>query len=99
MSSQDPVRERERPQRQTMLPDWMRDPPPARRTVGARVAGVLVRIPGVSRAREAWWAWRERRRLSDRFPKTVKIAAFFLAWGASVGLIMAIYACFAKSQT
>jgi hypothetical protein len=90
----DPVKEREQQGRRSQLPDWMRDPPPPKATLGRRLEALSTRVGVLRRTRERWWAWRGRRRLGDRYPKTVKIVAFFLAWGISLGLIMAAYGCY-----
>lgn len=90
----DPVEKSIHESQRPVLPDWMRDPPPPRATLGQRLTAPAVRLRWVSRLRERWWAWRDRRRLSDRYPKTVQVIAFFLAWAASFGLVMVAYACY-----
>jgi hypothetical protein len=99
MGSQfDPVDEKERQEQRSVLPDWMRDPPPPRMTIGRRVSSALAKVRWLTRLRRRWWAFKARRRISDRFPTTTKIITFFLAWGASVGLIMLAYGCFGSTQ-
>ncbi|SCL31987.1 hypothetical protein [Micromonospora inyonensis] len=78
----------------SQLPDWMRDPPPARLTLGDRVTARLLRVPGAPRLRHAWWMWRDRQRLHQRFPNSFKIVAFFVSWGLAVALLLAAYALF-----
>jgi hypothetical protein len=72
----------------------MLNPPPARVTVGDRVAAALLRVPGAATARERWWRWRDRQRLHQRFPRTFKIVAFFGSWAIAVFLLLAAYALF-----
>ncbi|MFI6819466.1 hypothetical protein ACIBJE_00760 [Micromonospora sp. NPDC050187] len=78
-----------------LLPDWMRDPPPPRVTLGDRVAAGLLRVPGAPGVRRAWWAWRGRQRLQDRFPNSYKIVAFFVSWALALVLLLTAYALFA----
>jgi len=97
-SQYEPVEEKERQEQRPVLPDWMRDPPPPKATIGRRVSAALSKIRWLMWLRERWWAWKDRRRISDRFPKTAKIITFFLAWAVSVGLIMLAYGCFGSTQ-
>jgi hypothetical protein len=77
-----------RPDQPSLLPDWMRDPPPPRATLGDRIAAAVLRIPGAPGVRRGWWAWRERRRLYQRFPNAVKIVAFFASWAVALALVL-----------
>lgn len=90
----DPVERSVHESQRSVLPDWMRDPPPPRVTPGQRLIAPVARLRWVGRLRERWWAWRDRRRLSDRYPKTVQVMAFFLAWAASLTLVLVAYACY-----
>nr|MDT0657117.1 hypothetical protein [Micromonospora sp. DSM 115978] len=82
--------------RQSVLPDWMRDPPPPRLTVGRRIGMALARLPGAATVRRRWWAWQERRRLYERFPVSFKIVAFFASWLLALGMVLALYLLFAR---
>lgn len=83
--------------RPSMLPDWMRNPPPPRATLGGRVAARLLRVPGAPRARRAWWAWRTRQRLHQRFPNAFKVVAFFVSWALALALLLGAYAVYATT--
>ncbi|SCL33546.1 hypothetical protein GA0074692_3597 [Micromonospora pallida] len=85
------------PGQPSLLPDWMRNPPPPRTTLGDRVAGGLLRIPGAPRIRRAWWAWRERQRLYQRFPNAVKIVAFFASWAVALALVLIAWGLFSMA--
>lgn len=76
---------------QSALPEWMRDPPPPRMTIGRRVDAALERRPGFVALRSRWWAWQERRRLHDRFPISFKIVAFFASWLLATALVLAAF--------
>jgi hypothetical protein len=76
------------------LPDWMRDPPPPRMTLGRRVSMALDRRPAWRALRRRWWAWQERRRLYQRFPVGFKIVAFFASWLLALALVLGVYAVF-----
>lgn len=77
--------------RESALPEWMRDPPPPRMTIGRRVGTALERRPGWVALRGRWWAWRERRRLYERFPVSFKIVAFFVSWALATALVLAAF--------
>ncbi|SCE72673.1 hypothetical protein GA0070618_0462 [Micromonospora echinospora] len=83
------------PGQPSLLPDWMRDPPPPRVTLGDRVAAGLLRLPGAPRARQSWWAWQDRRRLYERFPNSFKIVAFFASWAIALTLVLTAWGLFA----
>lgn len=74
-----------------VLPDWMRDPPPPRLTIGRRIAIALARRPAWAALRRRWWAWQDRRRLYQRFPAAFKIIAFFVCWMLALALVLATY--------
>ncbi|MEV6690716.1 hypothetical protein AB0M35_04480 [Micromonospora sp. NPDC051196] len=86
-----PVRLRT-PRQSTTLPDWMLDPPPPRRTLGARVAGAFAALPGASRLRRRWWAWQDRDRLYQRYPNTFKVVAMVVSWAVGTALVLLVYA-------
>lgn len=77
-----------------MLPEWMRDPPPPRLTLGRRVSAALARRPAWVRLQHRWWNWQERQRLHERYPVGFKIVAFFVAWIVATALVLAMYAIF-----
>ncbi|XTZ15213.1 hypothetical protein ACQSSU_27850 [Micromonospora echinospora] len=83
------------PAQPSLLPEWMRNPPPPRLTLGDRVAAGLMRVPGAPGARQAWWAWRGRRRLHERFPNSFKILAFFASWAIALVMLLTAYALIA----
>lgn len=85
---------RRQPAQRPTLPDWMRDPPPPRLTLGDRITGALLRVPGAAAVRRYWWAWRDRQRLYQRFPTTFKIVAFFASWAIALVLLLVSYALF-----
>ena len=80
------------PQQPSALPDWMRDPPPPRRTLGVRFAETVEALPGARRLRERWWARQQRQKLYQRYPNAVKVVAFFLCWAVALALVLAAYA-------
>ncbi|MFF0719592.1 hypothetical protein [Micromonospora sp. NPDC003816] len=82
------------PDQPSMLPDWMRDPPPPRRTLGARVGDRLAALPGARWLRGRWWAWQRRQRLYQRFPVTTKIVMMVVAWTLALILVLAAYGIF-----
>ncbi|MEW2380767.1 hypothetical protein AB0873_01530 [Micromonospora sp. NPDC047707] len=82
------------PQQPSSLPEWMLNPPPPRRTVGDRLAGAALALPGAAVLRRQWWAWQGRRRLHERYPNAVKVAAFFLCFAAALALVLAANALF-----
>ncbi|RKN49263.1 hypothetical protein [Micromonospora endolithica] len=79
------------PQQPSVLPDWMRDPPPPRRTLGDRIAGAVGSLPGARRLRERRWAREQRQKLYQRYPNTVKVVAFFLCWAVALLLVLTVY--------
>lgn len=81
-------------QHRTNLPEWMRNPPPVRPTRSDRISNALARRPALARLQRGWWAWRERRRLYQRFPIGFKVVAFFVAWILATALVLAMYALF-----
>lgn len=74
----------------------MLDPPPARRTLGARIADGVAALPGAGWLRRRWWAWQRRQRLSERFPNTVKIAAMVVSWAVIMILVLFAYALYGQ---
>lgn len=84
------------PDQPSALPDWMLNPPPARRTLGVRFAEGLAALPGAAAVRRRWWAWQGRRRLRERYPNTVKIVAMLAAFVASLALVLVIYALYGQ---
>jgi hypothetical protein len=78
------------------LPEWMRNPPPPRATLGDRIVAWMLRIPGAPGVRRAWWRWQDRQRLHQRFPKTYKVVAFVVSWGLALALVLGAYALFAR---
>lgn len=83
----------QQPQR-SALPEWMRNPPPPRPTLGGRVSAVLARQPAWTALQRRWWAWQERQRLHERYPVGFKIVAFFVAWLVATVLVLAAYGIF-----
>ncbi|MEU4568523.1 hypothetical protein [Micromonospora sp. NPDC023956] len=81
----------EPPAQPSLLPDWMRNPPPPRVTLGDRVTATLLRVPGAPGIRRAWWTWRDRQRLHERFPNSFKIVAFFVSWTLALVLLLGAY--------
>ncbi|MFE0590346.1 hypothetical protein [Micromonospora echinospora] len=86
------------PAQPTLLPDWMRNPPPPRLTLGDRIAAGLLSIPGAPQVRRAWWAWQGRRRLSERFPNSFKIVAFFASWALALAMVLIAWGLFALAM-
>jgi hypothetical protein len=84
----------EQQRQQSALPEWMRNPPPARLTLGRRFSGVLNRRPAWTALQRRWWAWQDRQRLYQRFPIAFKIVAFFVAWVIATVLVLAMYGIF-----
>ncbi|MEV1289997.1 hypothetical protein [Micromonospora sp. NPDC049679] len=74
------------------LPEWMRNPPPPRMTLGRRWSRWVSARPRLQAAREAWWAWRDRSRLSDRYPRATPVISFVIvAVTATVLVAGALY--------
>ncbi|PZG07975.1 hypothetical protein C1I95_30420, partial [Micromonospora craterilacus] len=78
------------------LPDWMRDPPPARRTLGTRLADGMAALPGAGWLRRRWWAWQRRQRLYQRFPNTVKIGAMLVSFVVILVMVMLAYGLYGQ---
>ncbi|MDG4792473.1 hypothetical protein [Micromonospora sp. WMMD1082] len=93
--SEEPVRLRT-PEHPTTLPDWMRDPPPARRTLGTRLTESVAALPGAGAVRRRWWAWQGRERLHQRYPNTVKIVAMAVSFVVSLALVLFAYALYGQ---
>ncbi|MEV2240521.1 hypothetical protein [Micromonospora sp. NPDC049891] len=91
----DPVRLRT-PDQPTVLPDWMLDPPPPRRTLGVRIAEGVAALPGAGAVRRRWWSWQGRQRLRDRYPNTVKVIAMLVSFVASLALVLLIYGLYSQ---
>ncbi|MGC5050700.1 hypothetical protein ACLQ2S_04500 [Micromonospora sp. DT48] len=92
----DPARLRP-PDRPTVLPSWMLDPPPARRTLGVRITENLVALPGAAALRRRWWAWQRRQRLRERYPNTVKVVAMLVSFVASLALVLLLHALYGQA--
>ncbi|MFY1635122.1 hypothetical protein ACN27F_17920 [Solwaraspora sp. WMMB335] len=78
------------------LPDWMRNPEPAKVTMGRQVTAAVLRLPGGPMVRRAWWRWQRRRRLHRRFPILVPLVAMPLAFIATMALLSFVYWLFAR---
>ncbi|GIJ20196.1 hypothetical protein [Micromonospora lutea] len=92
----DPVRLRT-PGQPSALPDWMLNPPPARRTLGVRIGEGVAALPGVGALRRRWWAWQGRQRLRERYPNTIKVIAMLFSFAASLALVVLIYALYGNT--
>ncbi|TDC49589.1 hypothetical protein E1258_27055, partial [Micromonospora sp. KC207] len=57
-------------------PEWMRNPPPPRSTLGRRLSGLVEATPRLREARRALWRWRDRSRFSERRPAVAAITSF-----------------------
>ncbi|MEV4542535.1 hypothetical protein [Micromonospora echinaurantiaca] len=62
---------------QVDLPEWMRNPTPARRTLGRRVSELVEQVPALRAARRALWRRWDRPRWSERHPVVSAILSFF----------------------
>ncbi|MEV4757528.1 hypothetical protein AB0J86_20780 [Micromonospora sp. NPDC049559] len=71
------------------LPEWMRDPAASPVPVRRRWIDRLAEHPGLRRAREAWWRWRDRPRLSERYPRAVPVISFFVVAAVASLLVAA----------
>ncbi|WBB72229.1 hypothetical protein O7602_21250 [Micromonospora sp. WMMD1128] len=58
------------------LPDWMRNPEPARRTPGRRLSDLVDGVPALAAVRQRFWAWQGRSRFSERHPAASAILSF-----------------------
>ncbi|MBQ1049336.1 hypothetical protein KBX50_12805 [Micromonospora sp. C51] len=84
------------PDQPSPLPDWMLNPPPARRTLGTRLAEGVAALPGAGALRRRWWAWQRRQPLRQRYPNTMKIFALLVSFVASLALVLVIYALYGQ---
>ncbi|KKK05955.1 hypothetical protein [Micromonospora sp. HK10] len=74
------------------LPDWMRNPEPARRTLGRRLSDLVDGVPALAATRRRLWAWRDRTRFSERRPVLSAIVSFvFVAVAATCLVVGALY--------
>ncbi|HEX5595174.1 MAG TPA: hypothetical protein VFX61_03990 [Micromonosporaceae bacterium] len=78
----------------SQLPEWMRNPPPPRMTLGRRWSSWLERQPRLQAARRVWWRWRAQPTLSERYPTATPIVAFFLCLAVGVFLFLGVYYLF-----
>jgi hypothetical protein len=81
----------------SQLPEWMRNPAaPERTTVGWEI-GQAWRRTRISRAMRAFgeW-WRNRYRITRRFPKTTAVLAFFVSIAVTVYIYYWIMLLFAR---
>ncbi|WBB89179.1 hypothetical protein [Verrucosispora sp. WMMC514] len=84
------------PEQPSALPDWMLNPPPARRTLGTRLAEGVAALPGAGAVRRRWWAWQRRQPLRQRYPNTMKIIALLVSFVASLALVLVLYALYGQ---
>ncbi|NLU79980.1 hypothetical protein HCA58_16625 [Micromonospora sp. HNM0581] len=84
-------------QQPSALPDWMLNPPPARRTFGVRIGERVTTLPGAGVIRRRWWAWQRRQPLRERYPNTVKVIALFACFVVSLALMLAIYSLYGRA--
>ncbi|GIJ77086.1 hypothetical protein SAMN05443287_101264 [Micromonospora phaseoli] len=82
------------PEQPSVLPDWMLDPPPPRRTLGVRLAEAVAALPGAGRIRRRWWIWQRRERLSQRYPNAVKIMAVLVSFAVILLLVLSVHALY-----
>ena len=81
----------------SQLPEWMRNPaPPERTTVGWEL-GQAWRRTRLSRAMGAFGErWRNRYRITRRFPRTTAVIAFFTSIAVTVYIIYWMYLLLAR---
>ncbi|MEV7328612.1 hypothetical protein [Micromonospora sp. NPDC093244] len=80
------------------LPDWMRQPTPARRTPARLLDGLVERQPRLDAARRAWWRWRDRTRWGDSHPHVVAVVSFVVAAVLGTAAVFGAYYLFALAM-
>ncbi|MFC8849340.1 MULTISPECIES: hypothetical protein [unclassified Micromonospora] len=81
------------------LPEWMRNPPQPRPTLGRRLSDLVEAAPRLREARRAIWHWRDRSRFSERHPVVAAITSFVAVAVVATVLVAGTAYLFARMRS